>query len=120
MSAALRRELMLALLAVEQELRQLQLWEAAPPAPERLASEVPFCHDTLEFTQWLQWIFVPRLRAVLEGGHALPTACAIAPIAEDVLARIGQERARDTGALLAQLLRIDGLITERSADPDWP
>lgn len=120
MSAVLRRELMLGLLAVEQELRQLQLWEAAPPAPERLASEVPFCHDTLEFTQWLQWIFVPRLRAVLEGGHALPTACAIAPIAEDALARIGQERARDTGALLVQLQRIDGLITGRSAGPDWP
>lgn len=120
MTEPVRRELLVALLAVEQELRQLQLWEAASPAPERLASEVPFCHDTLEFTQWLQWIFVPRLRAVLDGHHALPTASAIAPIAEDVLARIARERQRDTEALLAQLLRIDRLISGRDAGLDWP
>ncbi|MFZ5756393.1 MAG: YqcC family protein [Pseudomonadota bacterium] len=109
MSDPLRIELLSVLVSIEQELRRLDAWEGIPPAPERLASEVPFCHDTLEFTQWLQWIFIPRLRAVLEGGHALPSACAIAPIAEDALTLIDGE----TGPLFDHLLRIDRLITER-------
>ena len=97
--------------SVEIELRRLQRWEAAPPPPERLASEVPFCHDTLEFTQWLQWVFIPRFRAVLEGDHPLPTACGIAPIAELAFTELDG----DTAALLDSLRDIDRLVTGQEA-----
>lgn len=108
MSAQLRSEVARSLQDMERELRRLAVWEAMPPSPERLASEVPFCHDTLEFTQWVQWVFIPRFRAVLEGNHSLPTACAIAPIAEDALARLE----RDTDALLEEFRTLDRLITD--------
>lgn len=91
-------------------MRLAELWEAHPPSPERLMSDIPFCHDTLAFSQWLQWIFIPRLRAILEGSHSLPQACAIAPIAEDALALISS----DTSTLLLHLQRIDYLITSHS------
>ncbi|WP_258876037.1 YqcC family protein, partial [Pseudomonas aeruginosa] len=31
-------------------------------APEALASPEPFCVDTLALEQWLQWIFLPRMK----------------------------------------------------------
>lgn len=109
-----RTRLTLLLVDMESGLRRLDLWEVAPPAPERLASAVPFCHDTLEFTQWLQWVFIPRMRAVLEGGHPLPADCSIAPIAEDAFARIDG----NTDPLLDSLRAVDLLLTLRKGSPD--
>lgn len=111
MTVRLCTELTVLLIEMEGGLRRLDRWETVLPGPERLASGMPFCHDTLEFTQWLQWVFIPRLRAVLAGGHPLPGACAIAPIAEDAFARIDG----DTDALLDSLRSIDRLLTTRDA-----
>ena len=46
-----------ALNALELGLRDLGLWSDARPEPEALASTMPFCYDTLELEQWLQFIF---------------------------------------------------------------
>ena len=37
------------LLLIERELRVLGVWASSPPAPEALASQEPFCVDTLSF-----------------------------------------------------------------------
>ncbi len=111
--STIRHDIATALIAIEKEMRGLGMWETHPPAPACLMSEIPFCHDTLEFRQWLQWIFIPRFRAVLEGNHPLPSASAIAPIAEEALLLVDG----DTGALLAQVLLIDRLIGARAANP---
>lgn len=95
--------------AIEERLRALPDWEGLPPSSEQLASDVPFCHDTLEFTQWLQWIFLPRFRALLDARAPLPASCGIAPIAELAFA----ERAGDTTALLALLAAFDEAVTTR-------
>jgi uncharacterized protein YqcC (DUF446 family) len=71
------------LIDIEAHLRQLDLWEADHPGEEALASVQPFCIDTLSFSQWLQFVFVPTMYALLESGDALPTECAIAPMAEE-------------------------------------
>jgi len=60
------------LLLIERELRVLGLWASAPPSPVALASAEPFCVDTLEFEEWLQWIFLPRMKAILEDNQPLP------------------------------------------------
>ena len=46
-----------ALNALELGLRELGLWSDARPKAEHLASTMPFCYDTLELEQWLQFIF---------------------------------------------------------------
>jgi len=108
MKTARHEEIRVQLLRVESELRRLAAWEAHPPSPERLASVVPFCHDTLEFTQWVQWIFLPRFHAVLDGNHPLPSASAIVPVAE-----IGVERLHgDVDPLLDAFRAIDDLIND--------
>lgn len=72
------------LLLIERELRMLGVWASLPPAPEALASQEPFCVDTLAFDQWLQWVFLPRMKHILERGEPLPTVSGILAMAEMV------------------------------------
>jgi uncharacterized protein YqcC (DUF446 family) len=99
----------LALIAVvdglEAELRRMQLWEHEPPSARRLASTQPFCVDTLELSQWLQWLLIPRMRAIFAGEGSLPTRSAIHPYAEDCF-----EHLDDPRPLLVLIERFDGLI----------
>ena len=52
------------LIDLEGALRSRLLWDADEPSPEALASTQPFCIDTLDFPQWLQFVFLPRMRAL--------------------------------------------------------
>jgi len=70
------------LLAIEQEMRHLGLWEKTPPPDEALASLVPFCYDTLKFEQWLQWVFLPKMKQALEKEIDFPASSNIASLAE--------------------------------------
>ena len=36
-------------------------------------STMPFMYDTLQVEEWLQWVFVPRLHALLDANAPLPT-----------------------------------------------
>lgn len=69
-----------------QEIMQQQgLWQSIPPSAAALASQQPFALDTLTATEWLQWIFIPRMSALLEAKQPLPTAIAITPYLEEAL-----------------------------------
>lgn len=77
---------------VRQQLNALQivmrlhhLWEESPPSAEALASTQPFALDTLTATQWLQWIFLPRMHALLDANSELPRRFAISPYLEESL-----------------------------------
>lgn len=95
------------LLAIEAEMRRIGLWEEISPSPAALASTMPFCYDTLQFAQWLQWVFLARMRALLQAGAALPAACDIQPLAEHSFAELPQ----DTAHLLTLLGEIDRAIS---------
>lgn len=96
-----------ALLNIEAAMRNLQLWQEQEPPAEALASTQPFAVDTLTFTQWLQFLLIPRLRQLAESGGPLPVNCAIAPMAEESFR--AQNLVADS--LLAELRRIDQLLT---------
>jgi uncharacterized protein YqcC (DUF446 family) len=96
------------LLLIERELRMLGWWRDAPPSDEDLASCEPFCVDTLDFDQWLQWIFLPRMKFILEQNLALPNASGILEMAEMVYAN----RAQETRRLQESLAQFDRLIME--------
>lgn len=98
------------LLLIERELRVLGWWSDLPPSAQALASREPFSVDTLEFHQWLQWIFLPRMKVILEQDLPLPNASGILEMAEMVYAS-RQGEARRLQQLLAQF---DRLITEVS------
>ena len=57
---------------LEAELRRIGRWQATPPPPERMNFTQAFGMDTLAFTEWLQWVFVPAARSMLAGERPLP------------------------------------------------
>lgn len=98
------------LLAIEAEMRRIGLWETEKPSQEALSSLAPFAYDTLEFHQWLQWIFLPKTKEIVEQDRAWPSRSDIFPIAEHVF----QEVPADTGTLLALIRRFDRFINDQS------
>lgn len=70
------------LLLLEYELRRQKMWSEQSPSPAAMASQAPFCVDSMALEAWLQWIFVPRMGALIECGAELPVRCGISAIAE--------------------------------------
>lgn len=95
------------LLLIECELRVQGWWQEEAPSAEALASLEPFCVDTLAFEQWLQWIFLPRMKVLLETGAALPSVSGIQAMAEMVY----QQQPRVARRLLELLGEFDRLLT---------
>ncbi len=77
------------LLQLSEELRTLNLWQEKSPNMCLLASQAPFCCDTLSFEQWLQFVFIPRLNAMIEAKQTLPTNIALCPMAEESFKHLG-------------------------------
>ena len=73
---------------------------------EALASQQPFCVDTLDFEAWLQWLFLPRMKQLLEMAGPLPAASGIRPMAEERY----RGRESEVQALLVALGEFDRLI----------
>ena len=95
------------LIDIEAQLRQLGLWDKIPPSTQALASDQPFCVDTLTLPQWLQFIFLPTLYDMLER-QQLPGRCGIAPMAEEFFKGSGLA----TTDLVEALLRVDELLSQ--------
>jgi uncharacterized protein YqcC (DUF446 family) len=93
------------LIDIEQELRVMGLWESEMPSTEALSSTEPFAIDRLSFTQWLQFIFIPKMALLIEQ-QSLPANCSIAPMAEEVFAQSNY-----ASGLIAHLRRIDHLLS---------
>ncbi|OOF46048.1 YqcC family protein [Rodentibacter trehalosifermentans] len=70
---------------LKQTLQQLDLWQAMPPAEEAFLSQSPFYLDTMEPQEWLQWVFIPRMQALLDSHSPLPSQIAISPYIEEAL-----------------------------------
>jgi len=66
-----------ALDAVETEMRANGLWDVAQPSPEEFAAAGAFGIPTITFTQWLRWVFVPRVHEVIEGTAEVPPASSV-------------------------------------------
>lgn len=96
------------LLLIERELRALHWWSAESPTPEQLASTAPFCVDTLSLQAWLQWVFLAKMKIIIEHGLALPHACAIQPMAAVAWAEEGTKVA----GLLALLAKLDAVLSQ--------
>ncbi|HEY6348101.1 MAG TPA: YqcC family protein [Candidatus Angelobacter sp.] len=47
---------------IEGELRSMGLWQDQPLRAEQLKFKQAFAMDTMTFIQWLQFVFLPRVR----------------------------------------------------------
>ena len=87
---------------IEQVMRDDKLWHATPPDAEAFESKEPFSVDTMSAEQWLQWVLVPRMYALLAAGSPMPTRFAITPYFEVAMP--------EATLLLRQLQRLDDLL----------
>ncbi|WP_394174696.1 YqcC family protein [Thalassotalea litorea] len=92
---------------LEAQLQTLSLWQKHAPEPERLLSTQPFCVDTLTFEQWLQFIFIPKISAMLAANSPLPTQISLCPMAEESFKAHGDKIA----ALINVIADIDELLS---------
>ena len=97
---------------LELELKRLALWQERAPAAEALASTLPFCMDTLEFHQWLQFVLLVRLRQMLLLQMALPAQIALYPMATEVYKQSRAHHER----LIACLADLDEVLTGRPVE----
>ena len=93
---------------IESEMKALQLWTLQQPSVEALASTAPFACDVMTLAQWLQFIFLPRMQALVDARLPLPLNCSIVPMAELAWAPL----AADKLLLLSYLKALDTLLGE--------
>ncbi len=93
--------------AVGQALVELRLHSTTAPSPDAFASVQPFCVDTMTFPEWVQFVFLPKLEGMLDGGEPMPSWCDVAPMAEEYFRHLEQ----DGQLLIEALRRVDELVT---------
>lgn len=97
------------LITLQDNLIAFQLWSAEAPHHSAFESEQPFCIDTMNGEEWLQWVFIPRMRALIESNSDLPTNFSLTPYFEEVF-----KEHPNKIELLASLKQIDNLCKEGS------
>ncbi|MDO7643403.1 MAG: YqcC family protein [Reinekea forsetii] len=60
-------------------------WQSMAPSAEAMMSTDPFCINSMDFLEWLQWIYLARLRALIDAGRPMPMGAQVAPYAEEAL-----------------------------------
>lgn len=89
---------------IEAEMQRLGLWRNEPLRPEQLQFTQAFAMDTMTFAQWLQFIFLPRVREAVASNNF--------PSSSSVGAQAVREfdGAPDADRLITLLSEFDGLF----------
>lgn len=96
---------------LEEEMKLKSLWRELPPQPTAFESVEPFCIDTMEALEWLQWILIPRLQAIIDQGGMLPKSFAIAPYFEEAYKH---DEEQQYAVILQHLRELDSFFSNSS------
>ncbi|SEV82329.1 Domain of uncharacterised function, DUF446 [[Haemophilus] ducreyi] len=92
---------------LELALRLHKQWQVTAPSLDQLANDQPFCLGSLTATEWLQWVFIPRMHALLDADADLPRNFSITPYLEEALKQETYLPAIQQPILLLELLLKD-------------
>lgn len=87
---------------IEAEMRRMGVWQSRPLTPEQMDFKQPFGMDLLTLEQWLQFIFIPRVREIVATRGEFPSGSQVADHAFREWVMWGS---RDDAEPLIQLLR---------------
>jgi len=62
---------------IEQEMKRVGLWQEKPLAPEQYNFTSAFGMDTMSFDQWLQFVFLPRVREIISTRSKFPVSSSV-------------------------------------------
>ena len=94
--------------AIEEEMKRIGMWQKVAPAPEQLVVTRAFGGDKLAFEQWLQFIFIPRVKDIIRTKGKFSSQSAIHAQAFREWVSWGGEENVDT--LLEMLKAFDALF----------
>src|SRR5947209_20224426 len=103
-SAKLKEEVSRYADLIEAEMRNSGLWQDQPLRPEQMQFSQAFAMDTMTFAQWLQFIFLPRVREAV-ASERFPSSSSVG--AQAVREFDGDDNA---GQLITLLSEFDGLF----------
>ena len=63
---------------IEKELDMLGLWKIQRPNISKFDSETPFCMDSMNFHEWLQFVLIERFREMIKTYGSLPIYFSVA------------------------------------------
>lgn len=63
---------------IEAEMKRVGLWQEKPLDPEQYNFTRAFAMDTMSFDQWLQFIFIPRVKQIIETRGEFPPSSMVA------------------------------------------
>lgn len=93
---------------IELALKDTGLWCDIPPEPAAFQSTMPFFCDMMSLAQWLQYVLLPRMSALLAAEQPLPTKIAILPMAEHIYAQ-----QPEITPLLVAIKRLDECLNQQ-------
>ena len=64
----------IALAEIEAEMKAIGFWNSAPLPEAAYHFQQAFAMDTMAFSQWLQFIFIPRVRQIVEQKGEFPSS----------------------------------------------
>ncbi|HVZ41117.1 MAG TPA: YqcC family protein [Candidatus Kapabacteria bacterium] len=98
--------------AIEAEMRSAGMWQEEALPDEAYRFRAAFAMDTMAFRQWLQFIFLPRVRAIVAERGELPGQSFVA--AQAVREFDGMDSAVHLESLLSDL---DALVSSGGSTP---
>jgi uncharacterized protein YqcC (DUF446 family) len=96
---------------IEMEMKRAGLWQSEPLGPEQYNFTRAFAMDTMAFSQWLQFIFIPRVKDIIAGNGEFPPRSDVG--AQAVREFDGYDEA---GHLCALLYEFDRLFSPSFSD----
>ena len=100
----------LALQSLQQEMHRSGHWSELGISVEALASEQPFCLDAMNFSQWLQFVFIPNMQALIDAKQILPSLTkgqGIEPMASEFYKNTMADQ-----AVIAVIRQLDDLLQD--------
>ena len=96
---------------LEATLKASDLWRVEEPSAKAMASQQPFCVDSMSLPQWLRFVFIARLDDMIAAESPLPATCNVAPAA-DLYLKQEQARAGDRLLVVKAIEEVDQVINE--------
>jgi len=85
-------------------------WSAMSMSAKALNSQQPFCLDTMNFSQWLQFVFISRIQALIDTGQALPNLAkgqGLEPMASEFYKSTGGDQ-----SIMVLIRQLDNLLQD--------
>ena len=94
---------------IETEMKRIGMWQKEPPPPENLDFKKAFGMDKFALEQWLQFVFLPRVRDIIATKGTFPTQSQVSAQAYREWKMWGSDDDKDQ--LIERLREFDALFS---------